>query len=81
MRTSCCAIVAISGVLIGLCGCGSFEPITFPRQLTGIDGQVITVEDLEAIANDPDLTDDEKRQDFRDLGIEDERLIDALLGL
>lgn len=80
MRTAS-RFITISSALIGLCGCGSLEPTAFPRQLTGPDGQVITVEDLEAIANDPDLTNDEKRRDFRDLGIEDERLIDAFLGL
>jgi len=51
------------------------------NRLVGADGQRFTVQDLQSIANDPDLTDDGKRQAFRDLGIQDEKLIDALLTL
>ena len=61
-------------------GCGS-GGVEYANRLIGADGQLFSVEDLEAIANDADLTDDEKRQAFRDLGIEDEKLIDALLTL
>jgi hypothetical protein len=43
------------------------------------DGSPITVEQLDAIATDPDLTNEEIRRQFRDLGIEDEDLIDAWL--
>lgn len=62
-------------------GCGAMPASTFPNQLVGAQGQRFTVEDLESIANDPDLDTDGKREAFRALGIEDERLIDALLGL
>jgi hypothetical protein len=55
--------------------------IDFPNRLIGSDGQLFTLEDLEAIADDPNLSTQEKRQAFRDLGIEDETLIDALLTL
>ena len=61
-------------------GCQS-SFVEYANRLVGVDGQLFTVEDLEAIANDADLTDDEKRQGFRDLGIQDEKLIDALLTL
>ena len=62
-------------------GCGTGLPAEYPHQLVGADGQQIALEDLEAIADDPDLTTEEKRQAFRDLGIEDEKLIKALLSL
>jgi hypothetical protein len=62
-------------------GCGVSVAQSFPNQLVGAEGQRFTVEDLEAIANDPDLDDEEKREAFRDLGILDEKLIDALLTL
>jgi hypothetical protein len=63
-------------------GCGfSLSETVYPNRLIGAEGQLFTVEELEDIATDDDLTDDEKRQAFRDLGIEDEELIDALLDL
>lgn len=68
-------------VLTVVIGCGSGAFTDYPNRLTGADGQEFFLEDLEAIANHPTLTADEKRQRFRDLGIEDETLIDALLGL
>jgi hypothetical protein len=64
-------------------GCGVFttRKPDFPNAETGENGEVYVLEDLRDIANDPDLTDDEKRQAFRDLGIEDEDVIDGLLTL
>ena len=62
-------------------GCGINVTTNFPHRLIGADGQPFVLEDLEEIANDPNLTDDEKREQFRELGIEDEELIDALLAL
>jgi len=71
------------GVLLGLwmVGCGTTVPSDFPNRLIGADGQQFEVEDLTQIANDLDLDEAGKRQALRDLGIEDEELIDALLGL
>jgi hypothetical protein len=68
-------------LLAGLAGCGSGATTTFPNQLLDADGQPIVLDDVETIVNDTDLTDDEKRQQLRELGIEDEELIDALLTL
>jgi len=69
-------------LLAGLAGCGSGATITtFPNQLVGTDGQLIVLDDVETIVNDTDLTDDEKREHLRELGIEDEELIDILLTL
>ena len=77
----------VAVVLLFLCigfttsGCGTSITTAFPNSVIGSDGQPLVLDDLEAIANDPDLSADEKRQAFRDLGILDEELIDALLDL
>jgi len=55
--------------------------IDYPNRLVGADGQSFTLDDLEAIAADTELSEAEKREAFRALGIEDEMLIDALLAL
>ena len=73
------SVSVVCGLVI--LGCGSVSPGPFPARLVGADGQLFTVEDLEAIADDSDLTTEEKRESYRALGIEDEVLIDALLGL
>lgn len=70
--------LAIAAVVCNGCGVARTD---FPNRLIGANGQLFTLEDLEAIANNARLTTDEKREAFRDLGIEDEELIDALLGL
>jgi len=71
-------LLATPSCLLTGCRSGAVE---YANRLIGADGQLFSVEDLEAIANDSHLTVDEKRQAFRDLGIEDEELIDALLRL
>ena len=68
-------------LLAGLAGCESGATTTFPNQLVAADGPPIVLDDVEAIVNDTDLSDDEKREQLRELGIEDEELIDALLTL
>lgn len=62
------------------CGLLSFRNPDFDNAETGDDGQTFLLDDLEAIAADPDLTDEEKRDAFEELGVEDQDLIDALLG-
>lgn len=73
----------LAGMLAGVAGCGTLTArrVDFPTAETGEEGQVYVLDDLRDIATDPDLTEDEKREAFRDLGIEDEDLIDALLTL
>lgn len=71
----CCAVVWISG------GCGFSVSTDFAGRLMGAGGETIVAEDVNAIVADPNLSDDEKRAALRDLGIEDEKLIDALLTL
>jgi hypothetical protein len=62
---------------MGIAGCGFSA---FPFALRASDGSFITVEQLDAIVSDPDLTTDEIRRQFRDMGIEDEDVIDAWLA-
>jgi hypothetical protein len=64
----------------GLPGCGN-SPEIYPTQILQPDGSPLYVEDVQAIINDDTLTDEEKAQQIRDLGIEDEELIRAILGL
>lgn len=78
---STCHWAAIGLMLLGGCGVFTARKPDFENAETGDDGQIYVLDDLEEIANDPDLTEDEKREAFRDLGIEDEDLIDALLTL
>ena len=72
----------ISIVLVALLaqGCGTGMVSQFPNRLIGADGQLIVREDVEAITSDSDLTDDERREALRNLGLEDETLIDALIS-
>ena len=69
------------GSMVCISSCGVAPRTDFPNRLIGADGQEFVLEDLAAIANDARLSDDEKRQAFRDLGLEDEELITALLNL
>ena len=73
---------ALGTVLLAAAGCSVLNTSrnVFPFAFEGADGQAVALEDIDEIVNDPDLSDDEKRQALRDdLGIEDEDLIDALL--
>ena len=75
------AIWSAAVATAALAGCGSLIDVEFSNRLVGTDGQLFSVEDLTNIAEDADLSEDGKRQEFRDLGIEDEELINALLDL
>lgn len=59
--------------------CGTAITTQFPNRLVGADGQLIVLEDVEE-ALGAGGTAEEKRSRLRDLGIEDEKLIDALLA-
>lgn len=78
LRTSYLAII-LSSALLG--ACGTIPTNDFENRLLGADGQQFFLEDLEDIANNPGMTEEQRREAFRDLGIEDEELIDALLDL
>ena len=73
--------LVLAVALSGMAGCGSGAPTTFPHQLLAADGHAILLDDVKVIVNNTDLTDDDKRAQLRELGIEDEELIDALLTL
>lgn len=73
--------VCLAGVGLALGGCGTSITTGFANQVVDADGQPLVLDDLETIANDPNLSEEQKRQAMRDLGIEDEELIDALLDL
>ena len=61
-------------------GCGTGLPTTYANSVIGADGQPIALEDVEDITSHPNLTDDQRREQLRDLGIEDEVLIEALVN-
>lgn len=63
-----------------LLGCGNDFRV-YPTQVMGSDGSPIYVEELLEIAEDASLTEEEQAQRLRDLGIEDEELIRAILGV
>ncbi|MBI4718832.1 MAG: hypothetical protein HY763_13580 [Planctomycetes bacterium] len=72
---------ALAALMLAGAGCGVGTPTDFPHRLIGAGGQLFTLEELEEIANDGRIDDDAKREAFRNLGIEDEELIEALLEL
>jgi hypothetical protein len=81
MRVRTVSIVAL-GLAALLCShCGTDISAESPNRLYGAEGQSFVLEDIGAIVNDRHLTDDQKRSQLRDLGIEDEDLIEALLTL
>lgn len=80
---SCClgCVCLATACLAILAGCGVPVGMEFPDRLVGADGQRYTIEDLERIAQNDSLSSVQKEEMFRDLGVEDERLIAALLEL
>ena len=81
MRTRKLLAYLLLAASAAVSGCGFTVPTTYPHSIIGADGQPIVFDDINKIVNDPDLSDDQKRQALRDLGLQDEILIDALLGL
>lgn len=77
----------IAGLVLGLfviptgCGVLTYRKPDFANAETGDNGQIYVLDDLRDIANDEDLTTEEKRDAFRALGIEDADLIEVLLDL
>ena len=80
VRSALTALLPLA-VLLCLSGCGTAITTNqnFRERISGIDGQEIWIEDIREINDDADLDDDAKRQAYRDLGIVDPDLIDALL--
>lgn len=67
--------------LTASCGCGviDFRREVFAGQPLNADGQPIYVDDLQAITRDSNLSDEEMADALRDLGIENEALIAAII--
>lgn len=69
-------------LLLTIAGCGTLVVDTdYPNRLVDAAGRTIFLDDVEAIVNNPELTDDQRREQLRALGLQDEELIDALLQL
>ena len=75
------SLILITVAAIALTGCGNAVTSGFPNRLVGADGQRLVLDDLRQIANDSSMSADEKIDAFHELGIEDEKLIGALLEL
>ncbi len=67
------------GLLIG--GCGVSNSPTLSNRVVGSDGQIFTLDEIRETANNQTLSEEEKRNEFRTWGIEDEKIIDVLLQL
>ncbi len=67
--------------VLALAGCGGLVPSDYPHRVVDADGETIFLEDIQAIVDDGSLSDDEKRAQLRELGLEDEEIIVALLEL
>lgn len=74
-------LIVTAVALLAWSGCGTAITRNYSNRIIGADGQVITLDPIQRIVDDPNLDDDGRRQHLRDLGIEDEELIEALLAL
>ena len=73
-------LVIAALALAAICGCGlvTLERENFPATAIGAEGQRFFYDDIQEIQNDATLSADQRREALRDLGIEDEDLLDAL---
>lgn len=62
------------------CGLIEIERSIFPAHAIGIDGELLFVEDLLDVTGDTDATASEMEESLRDLGIESDELIDAVIS-
>ena len=81
IKTVACLGLVWLGCALAGCGVLATEPSSFPNQVETSQGRQIFVEDIEKIVDDTQLTADEQREALRELGIEDEDLIESLLTL
>ena len=68
-------VIVAAGLVASVTGC---QP-PYLDALVSPTGQQIRADDIVSILNNTDLTEEEQRGSLRDLGITDERLIDALI--
>lgn len=78
MKLRITIFAALAGVVLGGCGMGNFAE--FANRLIGTDGQPIFLDDVRAITSDFSLSEEQQRVRLRDLGLQDEKLIDALVA-
>jgi len=81
LQLGCATLGLLCFAAIFANGCGVSVSSNVANRLVGADGELIVSEDVDLIVDDPNLSAEEKRTALRDLGIEDEELIDALLTL
>lgn len=79
-RISWIAAPLLAALLVAAgCGVLAAERTRYPTAVRSADGGLYFVEDVDAILNEATMTPDDRAQALRDLGIEDEDLIEALL--
>jgi hypothetical protein len=73
-------LVMAALALAAVCGCGlvTLERENFPATAVGAEGERFFYDDIQEIQNDTTLSTEQRREALRDLGIEDEDLLDAL---
>jgi len=79
MMRSHAKLLSLLNAVLFLAGCGT-QVTTFPAQIRAADGTPIYLEDVRAIVDDASLSVEQQRQALRDLGMEDEGLITAIVG-
>ncbi len=75
-------LIAVLPLLAAVGGCGVLTTVRtlFPEHVSDARGNPLYLEDLRAIVNDADLLDDEKADALRELGLENEETIDAIIA-
>jgi hypothetical protein len=74
--------IVVFAALLASAGCGTltYERRVFPDEIVTADGGGVSLDDVAEIVNDPALDEEGKREALRELGIEDEDVIDALIA-
>lgn len=75
------SVILVLVVCATQAGCGVLTTArsTFLTQFVDADGNPLSLEDLQEITTDPDLTPDQMARELRNLGLLDEELIDAIV--
>lgn len=76
-------MAALLGGLLACAGCGTFtaRPTELANPETGDNGEPLDLDAIRDVTTDTNLTDLEKRDALRDMGIVDEDLVDALITI
>jgi len=72
--------LALLLVAIGGCGLLTNARTLFPQHVADAQGDPVYVQDLRAIIDDSDLSNEEKADALRDLGLENEEIIETLIA-